>query len=68
MLYIVELKSLAPREVAPVLQPFAKTPSSIVPVESSGLLLLRDYSTNVRRMLEVVQRMEAAQPSAAGKQ
>jgi type II secretory pathway component GspD/PulD (secretin) len=61
ILYIVEMKTLVPREVAPVLQPFAKMPSSIVPVDSSGLLLLRDYSANIRRMLEVISRLETAQ-------
>jgi len=59
MLYIVPVKSIPPREAAPVLAPFSKMPNSVVAVDSSGLLLLRDYSTNIRRMLQVLDRIEA---------
>ena len=45
MTYIVELKIAMPRDVAPALQPFAKMPgSSIMAIDSAGLLILRDYS------------------------
>ena len=61
MLYIVPVRSVPPHEAAPALAPFSKMPNSILAVDSSGLLLLRDYSTNIRRMLQVLDRIEAGQ-------
>jgi len=58
MMYIIELKINLPREVAPALQPFAKMPNSIMAMDSSGLLVLRDYSANIRRMLKVLEKIE----------
>jgi type II secretory pathway component GspD/PulD (secretin) len=58
MMYIVELKMARPREVAPALQPFAKMPNSIIAVDSSGIIIIRDYSANIRRMLKVAEKIE----------
>jgi len=41
------------------LTPFAKLPNSIVAGRDSDVLILRDYSVNVRRMMEVLERVEA---------
>ncbi len=60
LLYVVELKNARAREVVPALQPFSKMPNSIVAIDSAGLLILRDYSANVRRMLQVLDKMDAA--------
>lgn len=74
--YMVKLKHIAPSRAAPLLQPFAKLASSIMPVAQGntnlvatkaallnppkgGMLILRDYSCNVRRMLEVLEKLEA---------
>jgi hypothetical protein len=46
-----------------MLQPFAKLPNSIIGVRGSPVLFLRDYSSNVRRMLEVLEKVEAGVPS-----
>ena len=52
-----------PREVAPALAPFSKMPgNSIVAIDTAGILIIRDYSANVRRMLQVVDRLEKGQP------
>ena len=58
--YVVQLKELPPRDVAQALQPFAKTPNSILAVDSAGLLVLRDYSVNVKRMLQVLEKVDQA--------
>jgi len=63
MLYVVKLKVRKPREVAPAMQPFAKMPNSIMAIDDAGILILRDYSTNIRRMLEVIDKIEHANPS-----
>jgi type II secretory pathway component GspD/PulD (secretin) len=67
MTYIVELTSANPGEVAPALQPFARMPNSIVAINSSGLLILRDYSSNIRRMLRVLAKMDPPQAPPGNK-
>jgi type II secretory pathway component GspD/PulD (secretin) len=57
--YIVRLKHASPREMAPALAPLARMPgSSIMVVEGSGLLVLRDYSNNVRHMLQLLDKID----------
>lgn len=58
--YIVEVKHQRPRDLSPGLQPFAAMPNSIVGVDHAGLLVLRDLSSNVRRMLEILERLDKA--------
>jgi type II secretory pathway component GspD/PulD (secretin) len=58
VMYIVELKHSRPRDVAQALVPFSKLPNSVLGIDSAGLLILRDYSANVRRMLEVLARVD----------
>ena len=66
MTYIVELKIAMPHEVAPAIQPFAKMPgSSIMAIDSAGLLILRDYSNNIRRMLQLIERLDGPGAPAA---
>lgn len=56
--YIVHLKHRSPREVAQILQPLAKFPNSIMGSDKDGLIMLRDYAANVRRMLQVLERLD----------
>ena len=56
--YIVELKHRKPQDVAQGLQPFAHMPNSIVGIDSARLIILRDLSSNVRRMLQVLERID----------
>jgi type II secretory pathway component GspD/PulD (secretin) len=58
LVYIVKPKRNNATEVLAMLQPFAKLPNSLVAIKDPGLLILRDYSANVRRMLEVLERIE----------
>ena len=58
--YVVQLKELPPRDVAQALQPFAKTPNSILGIDSAGMLVLRDYAVNVKRMLQVLEKVDQA--------
>jgi type II secretory pathway component GspD/PulD (secretin) len=60
--YTVRLKHLRPRDVAAALQPFAKLPNSILGIDAEQTLILRDYSVNVRRMLQVLEGLEANRP------
>ncbi len=61
--HIVQLKYLKPSEVVPVLQPFAKLPNSILPVESSQILVLRDNAENVKRMMEMIDNIDVVVPA-----
>jgi len=58
--YVVQLKEQLPRDVVHAMQPFAKLPNSILGVDSAGLLVLRDYSVNVKRMLQVLEKVDRA--------
>ncbi len=65
MMRRVYLKNLRPSEVVPVLMPMAKAPNSILPIDASRELILRDYSSNVRRMLQVLEDLEKNSVSRA---
>lgn len=60
--HVVQLKYAKISEVLPAIQPFAKIPNSIVPLETSGILVLRDYSENVQRMLEMIRDIDVPIP------
>jgi general secretion pathway protein D len=61
--HIVQMKYAKPSETVQVLMPFAKIPNSILPIDSSGILVLRDYTENVKRMLEMIERIDIAMPA-----
>jgi len=55
---VVQLQVALPSEVAQLLQTFAKTPQGIIPIDSSMILVLRDYASNVRSMLQLIERVD----------
>ena len=59
---VVKLKNIRPSEIVPVLQPLAKLQSGITPIDSSHTLVLRDYSSNVKRMLELIEKVDVLVP------
>lgn len=62
--HVVQLKYLKPSEVMPVIQPFASV--GVAPpivIESSQMLVLRDYTENVKRMLEMIRKVDVTVPS-----
>ena len=58
----VHLQHLKPTEMMAVLQPLAKLPNSIMPIDSERVLLLRDYSSNVRQQLKLLEQMDQEPP------
>ena len=58
MMRTVHLKNLKPSEMFPVLQPFAKLPNSILAIDKQQLLILRDYSANIRQELRMIEELE----------
>jgi general secretion pathway protein D len=61
--HVVQLKYAKPTEMVPVLQPFVKIPNAILAIDSSMILVLRDYAENVKRMLELINQVDVAVPS-----
>lgn len=62
--HVVQLKNVLPSEIAPTLQPFASAiPNPILPIDSSQILVLRDSVENVKRMLEMIDKIDIAVPS-----
>jgi general secretion pathway protein D len=61
--HVVQLKYAKPSELVPVLTPFIKIPNAILPLDPNMILVLRDYSENVKRMLELVNKIDVAVPS-----
>ncbi len=61
--HIVQLKYARPSEMVPVLTPFGKIPNAILPIDGSQILVLRDYTENLKRMLELIEKIDVAIPS-----
>ena len=60
--HIVQLKYVKPTEMVPVITPFAKL-KDIIPLDSNGILVLRDYAENVKRMLEMIEQVDVSVPA-----
>jgi general secretion pathway protein D len=60
--HVVQLKYVKPSEIVPALQPFAKL-NSILPIDASQILIIRDYTENVKRMLEMIAEIDVTVPS-----
>jgi general secretion pathway protein D len=56
--HMVKLKNAQPNDLVPVLQPFSKAPNSILTVPSTSMLILRDYSENIKRMVEIIEEID----------
>ncbi len=62
---VVQLKYTKPSEIQPVLVPFAsgKAPNPVQPIDGSSMLVLRDNVANVKRMLEMIEKVDVTVPS-----
>lgn len=62
---VIQLTNAKPSELVPALTPFASPglANGILPIDSSQILVVRDYSENVKRMLEMVKKIDVAIPS-----
>ena len=54
----VRLKRIRAVEAVPILTALARIPNSIMPIQDHNLLILRDYSANIRRMLKLIEELE----------
>jgi general secretion pathway protein D len=62
--HIVHLEHAVPSEVADALKSFSRVgQNSIIALDTSRALLIRDYSVNVKRMIEVIEQIDVEEPS-----
>lgn len=59
---IVQLKHLPVQDAVTAIQPFAKTGGSIIPLANNQMIVLRDYSENVKRMMEMIEKIDIITP------
>jgi len=60
---VIQLKYARPTEVVPLLATFTKNPASgVIAIESSQLLVVRDYASNVRRIAELIAKIDISPP------
>ena len=55
MQYSFRLQHRPVNDVVPIIQPFSRLPNSVLTVPSNNTVVIRDYSSNVRRMLKLLQ-------------
>ena len=60
---IVQLKYVKPSVMVPIITPFSKLASAVLPIEDNGILVLRDHAENVKRMLEMIDQVDVAIPA-----
>lgn len=60
---IVQVTNAKPSEVVAAIQPFAKVPGGILPIDATGVLVLRDNAINIKRMMEVLEKIDGIVPS-----
>ena len=56
--HVVQVKNATLQDVATAMQQFSKMPNSILAIPSSNIIILRDYAENVKRMLEVLDKID----------
>ena len=60
--HVVQLKYVKPSEMVQVISPFAKL-NSVIPMDGNGILIIRDYAENVKRMLEMIEQVDVSVPA-----
>jgi general secretion pathway protein D len=60
---IVQLQYIKPSLMVPIIQPFAKSPNAILPIDDNGILVLRDNTENIKRMMEMIKAVDVEVPA-----
>ncbi len=55
---IVQLKNVKPSDMLQVPTPLSRLPNNLLPIDASQILVIRDYSPNVKRMLELIKQVD----------
>jgi len=57
---IIPLKTLKPSEAAGYLSTFTRVAGGITPIEGSQVIILRDYAANVKRMTDILEKIDVS--------
>ena len=60
---IKQLKYVKPSIMAPLITPFAKLPNAVYAIDDNQILVIRDYAENVKRMLEMIAKIDISVPA-----
>jgi general secretion pathway protein D len=61
--HIVQLKYVKPTAMVQFITPFSKLPNAAIPLDDNGILVLRDFAENVKRMLEMIEKIDVSIPA-----
>ncbi len=61
--HITQLKYVKPSIMAPLITPFSRLPNAVYPIDDNGILVIRDYAENVKRMLEMINEIDVSVPA-----
>jgi general secretion pathway protein D len=61
--HIVQLQHVKPSAIVSIIQPFGRLPNSITPLDDNGILVIRDYAENIKRMLEMISKIDISVPA-----
>ncbi len=55
---VVQLTNALPSELVQIIQSFGKVQGGVIPIDSTMTLVLRDYPANVKRMMEIIEKVD----------
>jgi len=61
--HIIQLKYIKPSLMVPLITPFSKLPNPVYAIDDNGILVIRDYAENVKRMLEMIAKIDVSVPA-----
>jgi general secretion pathway protein D len=61
--HITQLHYVKPSVVIPLIQGFGKLQGNLFPIDDNGILVMRDYAENIKRMLEMIDRIDVSVPA-----
>jgi general secretion pathway protein D len=61
--HITQLHYVKPSVMIPLIQPFGKLQGGLLGIDDNGILVMRDYAENVKRMLEMIDKIDVSVPA-----
>ncbi|HEV2694699.1 MAG TPA: hypothetical protein VG347_17520 [Verrucomicrobiae bacterium] len=61
--HIAQLKYVKPTLMLPIIQPFSKLQGGLQAIDDNGIIVMRDYAENVKRMLEMIDQIDVSVPA-----
>jgi general secretion pathway protein D len=61
--HITQLKYVKPSVIIPLIQSFGKLQGNLFAIDDNGILVMRDYAENVKRMLEMIDKIDISVPA-----